>query len=314
MRIDVHAHTIPAGFADWLTRTQGPSAMANMLTPHGWVSLDERADLLAAAGIDLQVLSLGSRSCLTPEAACIANDGLAEIVQQFGGPYAAFGSVPLPDVDSSLIELGRCLDDLGLLGVCTGCSIGEKPLDDPTFEPFWAEMDRRQAVAFLHPIWRDGDPHVREWNISRMVSGCFEDATATLRLIQSGVTTRYPNVRFIVPHLGGMLPFVYTRLDSENAWRRERGIQPGAVDSVAEALGHLYYDTVNGFGPALQCAREAFGVERLLFGTDYPYCAAAGMPGCVAYVEQAGLSQREQESIFHANAEQVLGLAVAGPA
>jgi aminocarboxymuconate-semialdehyde decarboxylase len=310
MRIDVHAHTFPRGFADWLTRTQGPNAMANMLAPHGWVSLEERADLLAQAGIDVQVLSLGARSRLPAEAARISNDGMAEIVRQFGGRYAAFASLPLPDVDAAILELGRCLDDLGLLGVCTGCSIGDQPLDDPAFEPFWAEMDRRQTVAFLHPIWRDADPHVREWNISRMVSGCFEDATAALRLVQSGVTTRYPNVRFIVPHLGGMLPFVYTRLDSENAWRRERGIQPGAVDSVAEALGQLYYDTVNGYGPALECARQAFGVERLLFGTDYPYCSAAGMAGCVAYVEQAGLGEDEQDLIFHGTAERVLGLPV----
>jgi 6-methylsalicylate decarboxylase len=310
MRIDVHAHTIPPAFADWLTRTHGPSFVAGMLTPHGWLPLDQRADLLAQAGIDVQVLSLGSRSRLTPEAARIANDGLAEIVQHFGGRYAALGSVPLPEVDAAHHELAHALDDLGLLGICTGCSIGDQPLDDPSFDPFWAEMDRRHAVAFLHPIWRDGDPHVRDWNISRMVSGCFEDATATLRLIQSGVTTRYPNVKFIVPHLGGMLPFVFTRLDSENIWRRERGIQPGAVHSVAEALRHLYYDTVNGFGPALQCAREAFGTDRLLFGTDYPYCSAAGMPGCVSYVEEAGLSPHERESIFHGNTERVLGLAV----
>src|SRR5918911_3024596 len=73
MRIDVHAHTIPPGFADWLTRTQGPNAMANMLTPHGWVSLEERAELLAEAGIDLQVLSLGARVRLPAEAARVAN-------------------------------------------------------------------------------------------------------------------------------------------------------------------------------------------------------------------------------------------------
>jgi aminocarboxymuconate-semialdehyde decarboxylase len=159
-------------------------------------------------------------------------------------------------------------------------------------------------------MWRDPYSHVREWNISRMVSGCFEDATAALRLVQSGLTSRYPSIKFIVPHLGGMLPFVYARLDSENAWRRERGIQPGAVDSVAEALRHLYYDTVNGFPPSLVCAREALGADRLLFGTDYPYCSAAGMAGCVRYVEQAGLSGQEQESIFHATAERVLGLGV----
>lgn len=311
MRIDVHAHTIPDGYADWLTRTQGPSAMAAMVTPHGWVPLERRAELLEAAGIDMQVLSLGARSRLPVEAARIANDGLAEIVQRFGGRYAAFGSVPLPDVDTAVAEADRCLDDLGMLGICTGCSVGDQPLDDPQFEPFWAEMNRRRAVAFLHPIWRDPDPHVRQWNISRMVSGCFEDATAALRLIQSGITTRYPDVRFIVPHLGGMLPFVYTRLDSENAWRRERGIQPGAVDSVAAALRHLYFDTVNGFPEALRCAREAFGIDRLIFGTDYPYCSAEGMPGCVAYVERTGLTPDEQESVFHATAEKVLGLGVA---
>ena len=172
--------------------------------------------------------------------------------------------------------------------------LGERTLDDPAFEPLWAELDRRRAVTFLHPIFRTGDPHLREYELARMVGACFEDTVAALRLLLSGVTDRYPNLRVIVPHFGGTLPVIYPRI-----MRRGK----------ADLLTRLYYDTANGYGPALRCACEALGTQWLMLGTDFPYIGS--VKENVDYVLEAGLSADQQQQILERTAADLLGVAAA---
>src|SRR5262249_24207171 len=160
----------------------------------------------------------------------------AEITARYSRRLQAFGSVPLPHVDAAIAEASRCLDELRMLGITLGCSVGERTLDDPAFEPFWNELDRRKTVVLLHPIFRATDPHTQQYELARMPGACFDDTPAALRLLLSGLTDRNPNVRIIVPHFGGTLPVIYPRI---------------ARRGKAELLKKLYYDTANGYGPAL---------------------------------------------------------------
>src|SRR5438046_1243059 len=84
-------------------------------------------------------------------------------------------------------------------------TLAGRPLDDPKFEPFFAELNRRGAVLFLHPCGI-GAPMTDAYGLDWMVGGCFEDTVTSLRLIMSGLTSRYPDVKIIIPHLGGTLP------------------------------------------------------------------------------------------------------------
>jgi 6-methylsalicylate decarboxylase len=260
--------------------------------------IDERVGMLDEAGVDLQVLSLGSnvpyhdKEADAVEAARTANDAYAGVARQYAGRLAGFGSVPLPHVDAAIAEASRCLDELNMLGITLGCSVYERTLDDPAFEPFWAELNRRKSVVFLHPIFRATDPHIRDFELNRMVGATFEDTLAALRLLLSGVTERNPDVRIIVPHFGGTLPVVYPRIA-----RRGKG----------DLLRRLYYDSANGYGPALKCACEALGVERLMLGTDFPYIGS--VKENVDYVTAAGLSREQQEQILERTASELLPVA-----
>jgi aminocarboxymuconate-semialdehyde decarboxylase len=199
--------------------------------------------------------------------------------------------VPLPYVDAAIAEASRCLDQLGMLGIALGCSIGERTLDDPALEPFWAELNRRKTVVFLHPIFRATDAHIRDYELARMAGACFEDTLAALRLLLSGVVERNPEVRVIVPHFGGTLPVIYPRV---------------ARRGKADLLRKLYYDTANGYGPALRCACEALGPEHLMLGTDFPYIGSIKQN--VDYVLDAGLSPDVEAQILERTAVDVLGL------
>jgi aminocarboxymuconate-semialdehyde decarboxylase len=297
MRIDVHGHYLPADYVDFQARVRGEGVRQDLaIRLQG--NIDERVGMLDEAGVDLQVLSLGSNvpyhdnQADAVEAARMANDAYAGVARQYAGRLAAFGSVPLPHVDAAIAEASRCLDELHMLGITLGCSVYERTLDDPAFEPFWAELNRRKAVVFLHPIFRATDPHIRDFELNRMVGATFEDTLAALRLLLSGVTDRNADLRIIVPHFGGTLPIVYPRI---------------ARRGKADLLKKLYYDTANGYAPALRCACETLPVERLMLGTDFPYIGS--VKENVDYVSAAGLPHDQQEQILERTAAELLPVA-----
>ena len=133
------------------------------------------------------------------------NDLYVDLHARHAQRFNAFIGLPMPHVDASLAELQRGLGLPGVLGVGLGCSVLGRPLDDPAFEPVFAELDRRRTVTFLHPIGAGGGPNSDDFGMTWMLASRFEDTIAMARLILSGLTLRFPNIRFIVPHLGGTL-------------------------------------------------------------------------------------------------------------
>ncbi len=124
----------------------------------------------------------------------------------------------------------------------------------------------------------------------------------------SGLTARYPKVRIIVPHLGGTLPFLFERLAYSSEIQRATGRAPRLEGQLPDRLRHLWFDTVSLYPAALHCACTAFGADRLLLGTDYPYLYGPRLRRCVTYIEEAGLSAAATAAILGENARALLGL------
>src|SRR5919206_358565 len=145
MRIDVHAHYFAPEYIACLARLGDPRAESRDAVPGGPPTLVQQREVLETVGIDLQVLSISllhpylPREADAVEAARLSNDIYADASRTQGGRFAAFGCVPLPHVDAALAEAERCLDRLGMLGITIGCSVARRPLDDPAFDPFFAE-------------------------------------------------------------------------------------------------------------------------------------------------------------------------------
>ena len=272
MRVDVHAHYYHSTYIDRLARN-GADTRPAVRAPGAEVTFEQRVELLDGAGIRVQVLSVGAlQPCFAnvdeaTAAARLTNDLYADICQRYGGRFSAFAAVPLPHIDAALTELTRAIDVLGMVGVNLGCSIASRPLDDAAFAPFFAELDRRGMVVFLHPVGCGCGPFLEDLGLDFPLGAPFEDSIAAIRLVLGGVIHRFPKIRFIVPHLGGTLPFLITRLDGSSVGR-------GWEYKPSEHLKRLWYDSINGNVAALRCAREAFGADRLLLGTDFPHVAA----------------------------------------
>jgi aminocarboxymuconate-semialdehyde decarboxylase len=317
MRIDVHAHYFPREYVETIGRLLGAEHVRPALSaPGANLGVSERLALMDSAGIDLQVLSAsllqpyGADPAASAAAARFGNDLYAELCQRHPERFVALGAVPLPHVDAAIAEAARCLDTLGFRGITTGCSVAGRPLDDPAFEPFWAELDRRGALLFLHPMGIGFGDELAAYGLTWMIGALFEDTVATLRLVLGGVTTRYPRIRVLVPHLGGTLPFMMGRIGRATAAERERTGRPPLYfeGSLRENLRHCWYDTVNLEPAALRCACDVLGYERLVLGTDFPFLVDERFRECVRYIEAAGLPAEQVRAILGDTAQALLGL------
>ena len=310
--VDVHAHYLPGSYLEELRRCGSETTGLVGRLPIGDAAGEVEARLAAmdAAGIRLQVLSAGPQLPLFADeegatrAAKLSNDLTARLAAAHPGRFAGFATTPLPHVEAAVKELRRALDELGMLGIALPTTIAGATLGDPRWEPLWAELGRRRAAAFVHPIGCGlRSPWILEHGLTWSVGAPFEDAVATLHLLRAGVSVRHPEVRFVVAHLGGPLPFLLQRLDDNYA-----AFPNGFPDRPSALLRALWYDTALYHAPSLRCARDGFGAERLLLGSDYPLPDARASERAVACVRDAGLPEAESRAILATNAERLLGL------
>lgn len=299
MIVDVHAHYYPRDYVERIGRPELPPAVSAPLRDQ---PMNERLALLDRMGIDVQMLSVSQAQPYLPEvkdaveAARLANDLYSELCDEHSGRFLYFAALPLPHVGEAVAEIARVFDEPCVVGATLGCTIAGRSVDDPAFEPVYAELDRRAAKVLLHPVGQDCLRSDSDYNLAWLVGAPFEDTIAALRLVLSGITDRYPNIRFIIPHLGGALPFVLARL------LRMTG------SACGDALKRMYFDTVSGSVPALRCACDVLGADRLLFGTDYPYSDEPEFERRLTFLDEAGIDAAELNRIKGTRAAELFGL------
>ena len=315
MTVDVHAHYAPRRYVEALdARWSFPlgqlGVSPNTDTP---ADLGARIALMDDARVTMQVLSIDGLAAYVErefEAASLTrlgNELFADLSRSRGDRFAAFGSLPLPHIDASLREIERALGELGMAGVTMGCSIAGRSAAAEEFEPLYAELDRRAAVLFFHPVQSAvGSPLVRDLGLASALGNAFEDTVLVAHLITRRIPQRYPRIRIIVPHLGGALPMLLRRMD-----RQLPGRFPELGEPPSATARRLYYDTVAwGSGAALTAAASALGAERLLAASDYPILLAdEPYSEAFAYIERSGLPPAAIHRILEDNARGLLSCA-----
>lgn len=259
-RIDLHAHLVPPFYREALRRV-GVTRVAGLPLP-AWTA-PAAMRFMDRFGIQAQVVSV-SEPGVAPfaggaavELARRVNDYEAELVARHPTRFGALALLPLPQVDHAVAEAARALDELGLDGVVLSTSYGGRFLGHPDFAPLLAELDRRAAYVFVHPVAPGADDRPPLPVPPFLYEFTFDTTRAVADLVVSGAVARYPRIRWHFAHAGGAAPVIAGRL-------------PG-VDAEA-ALARLYYDTALSHGPAgLQALRRAAPIDHIVFGTDWPY-------------------------------------------
>ena len=297
LRIDIHGHYFPNEYLDMLDSFGGGgTGTGNARNASGSgnpAELQSRFQMMDRAGVKMMVLSAApqlpyfenKQNAIT--AARFINDAYADIVRRHPDRFVAYAATPLPHVDASIEEMGRALDTLGMVGVTMGTSVLERSVADPVFDPFWEDLNRRDSILFFHPHGLGAcSPLVKEYNLTWPIGAPIEDTVVVAHLIAKGIPSRYPRVRIIVPHLGGEISMLLQRLDNQTGMFLPKGSEMPSVTAK-----RFWYDTVShGYVPALRCACDALGTDRIVLGSDYPYEVGDVYQRCVDYVRDVGLA------------------------
>jgi predicted TIM-barrel fold metal-dependent hydrolase len=269
------------------------------------------------AGVRVQVLGISNPATeqLEPEVAgAVAravNDELAAVVRRHPTRFAALATVAAASPDAASAELERCVRELGFRGLMLRTHVRDEFLDAPRFRPIFETAARLGVPVCLHPTV----PHARliesllgyGWSLPGPALGYgVETAIHTMRLVYSGLFDDYPTLQVVVGLLGAALSFWTYRMDFAQPWMAPRR-GPRLERRPTEYLrDNLYVTTAGNFlDSALASAVAELGVDRVLFGSDYPF---ATLREASDFVEGAALSADERDRICHRNAERLLGL------
>jgi len=271
-RIDTHHHILPT---EWVKAALAAGEVdAGGVDFPAW-SPEKAIALMDQAGIATAITSIAAPGVHFGDAerartlARRCNEVSAELVRSYPGRFGGFGVLPLPDVDGALREMEYALDTLELDGIVVLASIGERYLGDPAFDAVFAEFNRRKTVVFVHPTVHPTSRALKLSLPGALVEFVFDTTRAAANLIYSGTLERNPDLRIILSHAGGTIPFLASRLTLGRLVPR---LHEKAPQGAISYLKRFYYDTalsVNAY--QLASLKELVDPSHILFGSDYPY-------------------------------------------
>ena len=285
--------------------------------------MDQYADvvqILTEAGPNVESITSPADAA---ECARIANDEMAELVAKHPDRFVtACACLPMSDVDAALSEMTRAIQQLGFRGVEMFTDINGKPLDSPEFEPLFAQMQAFDLPILLHPRRVNTNADYSGEDRSKFLvytnfGWPFETSLAMARLAFGGVLERFPRLKIITHHAGGLIPYFHKRIELSWDFNVERmGYRHDGQTLTRRPLDYyrmFYCDTaIQGNTPALMCAYEFFGADHMVFATDMPYDNEFGARlyrETIPAVEAMAIDDESRRKIFSANAQRLFRLA-----
>ncbi len=309
-KIDFQAHYLPKSYYDFL-EAEGLYCPDGFPTPQWDESWQQEA--MGELGISYALLSLSSPSVYTGnkfrsrELARKINEEGAEIAARAPGNLGFLATLPLPHVDSSIFEARYCLDTLHADGVGLMTNYGGVYLGDRRLDELMAELNDRGALAVMHPT----QPAVMVPNVNEEIPvpafEYFVETTRTfLNMVQNDTFTRYPDIKWVIPHAGAFLSVLADRFESFALMLRFA--DPDRRADIMEDMAHVYYD-VAGFSEQKQLEMLLRNVDEthLLYGSDTPYTDITACVGQAESLENTGkLTDKQKQLLFTDNAKALL--------
>ena len=312
--IDVHHHHAPPalnggrGAAVGSRGAAPPGAARGRARGSDWTP-DRSLEAMDKFGISVAILSMTQMGDLLYSgteggrtAVRTGNEYGARLVQQYPKRYGLFGSVPLPDIDGTLKEIEYCYDTLRVdgVGIYTNDNKGRWP-GDKYFEPMWQELNRRNAVVFVHPLAPTCCNNLGYGAAANMLEYDFDVTRAVTSIVVNGVMFRYPNVRFITVHSGGTVPMLAGRMKDRYPDDGER--LKYIPNGLWAELRKWYYDIAHAsFSFPMSAMMKFMPPERILFGTDY---SPEPIETTVDELPNLGLSKEFMQMMARGNAERL---------
>ena len=316
--IDIHAHISPEGFVQafrnggtWHGMEAG--AVPNMLyNPRTTWTPEERIADMNSLGVDVQILSTNAFFySYDKDAAVVAamarecNDYVARLAKDRPDRFSGFATLPMQDVAASVAELERSMS-MGLKGAMIGDHVNGKTFDDPKFMPLWKSAESSGAVFLIH---QGGDtivsPRSNRYHLPNTIGNLADRAVTFASFVFGGVMDACPDLRVCLCHGGGYACYGIGRMD--RGWQVRREARVHISQPPSKYLDKFYYDCLTHSEEALRYLIDSVGIDRVVFGTDWPFDMATDWP-VSDILRMESLTMEEKEAILHGNLERLLGI------
>jgi aminocarboxymuconate-semialdehyde decarboxylase len=324
MIIDFHNHYYPPEYLEAVKR--GPARVKldydadgnprlhypgdyNILVP-GHRDLDYREGVLREHGVDRQVITFTTPGVHfeTPDTAVTmaraVNDAFGREVKR-RKHFSALATLPLNDPAESVREFERAMKELGLPGAMVFSNVNGTPLASAVFEPLWKKADDLHAVIYIHPAHPHHVEAMEDYWLTALVGFLFDTTLAAAHLTFAGVPERYPNIKWVLTHMGGALPYLAERCD--RGYEAFADCRRNISKPPTEYFKQFYYDTVNFNPDAIEFAIKFAGADHILAGSDYPH-QIGSIPKMLSSLKAIIVSDAERAQILGGNARRLLNI------
>ena len=323
--IDFHNHFYPPAYLDAVKR--GPSNVGysedddgnpllhypgdyNVVVP-GHRDIAFRQQVLDDTGVDKQVLTFTSPGThieepeLAAALACMVNDAFARIIDERGDHFTALATLPLNNVEATLAEFDRVTDELGFAGCMLFSNVAGVALADERYWPLYERASDKGVVLYIHPIDPLGVEAMTEYWLMPLVGFLMDTTLAAAHLVFAGVPERYPNIKWVLGHLGGAVPYLAERFD--RGFYAFEECRARIDRPPSEYLKEFYYDTVNFDPRCLELALDFAGPSQILAGSDYPH-QIGSLEKMLESINGLEIRGADRDAILGGNTAGLLGL------
>lgn len=337
MKIDIFCHIFPRNFYERMLALpeKGSSIKKRVSEIPSIVDLDVRFRMMDRFSDYIQVVSLPAPpieslgdATATPELAEIANDGLAELVAKHPDRFAGFvAGLPMNNPGAAVKEIERAILKLGASGVQIYTNVNGRPLDEQAFLPIFEKMADLDQPIWVHPNRPASFPDYQtepksKYEMWWVFGWPYETSIFMARILFAGYFDRFPNLKIITHHLGGMVPYFSGRtgpgLDQLGARTSEEDLTVylRRLKKRPQEYFKMFYADTATFGSlaAMECGLDFFGADHVLFASDSPFDPEKG-PGyireTIRCVDALKVSAEERAKIYEANARKMIRLKLA---
>jgi predicted TIM-barrel fold metal-dependent hydrolase len=315
--VDVHHHYMPATLFDRLAAQAGGRRIVTneiSLTLHpSRKDLEAHLNVMDEAGVTVSILT-DQVQVLGAEVARLLNDGIAEVERKHPTRFRGCIHLPIHEPEAAKRELQRGIDELGLRAVALLACHLDVQLDNQTMNPLYEVIQKNHLPIVIHPQSKPTGSDTL-YNLDRCVFRPLETTQAIVRVMNS-VLPRFPELRFVMPHLGGATSSLKGRMmaffETEDAdipgdmkgYLKTQSEQKrfGLTERFEKLFQSLYFDTAGtgAWHPGLAAAFNVTTTDRIMFGTDYPLeCkTAANVTESLEMIRQAPCTEQEKTAML----------------
>ena len=274
-----------------------------------------RLGLMEKHGVGIQALSqttpvlLGFNPKEASEICRLSNNDNYALCKAYPKRFVNICILSLLDMKSAMKELDRSINELDCRGVTISTNQNGKGLDSPEYFPFYEKVVEHGLPILLHPTHFESYPLVdmeKGWRMMHTFGWPFDTTQAVWRMIFGGVIDRFPTMKIVTHHLGGMIPYFARRVEvSFNKFLKDK-----LPKHISEYWGNFYGDTaLDGTAAAFPCGYAFFGPDRMMYGTDYPFGAEGGedfIRSNLEGIKSMNIPFEDKEKILGSNAKKLL--------